>query len=352
MNTRIHNSLNGLLVAALFALSVVGCDDDESNDECGGHGHLHDGHCDCDEGYVQDPDDEENCIEDTGESWCMEGRENWEQCEDGVILWCHVMDGMQPHPHAGQDCAADGLECVQVSDSDAACVDMSTSCTQGEHECSAENEALNCVDGHWAVEPCGSLRCHDEDDGAVCEEGDVECGGHGHLEGDECHCDEGYIQDPDDPTTCIDEVSFPQRACNTFADGDPEEKSVTTTFEDVFDHATHADLDMLVHVTLPGTSEPSYIHFPIIEDGDYVIFLDTDDVFVTAWHRDHSTEFTTTGGVANGMCETDLVDHWHISATYDGDGSGPVPGVLEFEPVDTETEVQFIVSLLEEDHDH
>jgi hypothetical protein len=29
------------------------------------------------------------------------------------------------------------------------------------------------------------------------------CGGHGHLHGTECHCDDGYSQDPDDPAVCI-----------------------------------------------------------------------------------------------------------------------------------------------------
>lgn len=30
-----------------------------------------------------------------------------------------------------------------------------------------------------------------------------ECGGHGHLHGDECHCDEGYVVDPQDSKNCI-----------------------------------------------------------------------------------------------------------------------------------------------------
>lgn len=32
-----------------------------------------------------------------------------------------------------------------------------------------------------------------------------ECGGHGHLHGDHCHCDPGYRLDPNDPAQCIPE---------------------------------------------------------------------------------------------------------------------------------------------------
>ena len=38
------------------------CEETEEG-ECGGHGHLHDGECHCDEGYEIDPDNSENCIE-------------------------------------------------------------------------------------------------------------------------------------------------------------------------------------------------------------------------------------------------------------------------------------------------
>ncbi|MEZ4433640.1 MAG: hypothetical protein R3F65_14625 [bacterium] len=30
-----------------------------------------------------------------------------------------------------------------------------------------------------------------------------ECGGHGHLHGDHCHCDPGYMVDPEDPANCV-----------------------------------------------------------------------------------------------------------------------------------------------------
>ncbi|WP_181197578.1 hypothetical protein [Enhygromyxa salina] len=33
-----------------------------AQEECGGHGHLHDGHCHCDPGYELDPEDPTQCI--------------------------------------------------------------------------------------------------------------------------------------------------------------------------------------------------------------------------------------------------------------------------------------------------
>ena len=35
--------------------------------------------------------------------------------------------------------------------------------------------------------------------------GAAECGGHGHLDGDHCHCDTGYVLDPTNPLNCIPE---------------------------------------------------------------------------------------------------------------------------------------------------
>jgi hypothetical protein len=64
-------------------------------------------------------------------------------------------------------------------------------------------------------------------------------------------------------------------------------------------------------------------------------------VFTTIKHRDE-TDQSPAGGVANGVCESDLPDHWHADLTYDGDGSGPVPFVIEFAAVPAQ-DVTFIV---------
>jgi hypothetical protein len=34
-------------------------------------------------------------------------------------------------------------------------------------------------------------------------EPEAECGGHGQLHGDHCHCDPGYRLDPQNPRNCI-----------------------------------------------------------------------------------------------------------------------------------------------------
>ena len=291
---------------------------------------------------------------------CDAAHDDWELCTDGVVQWCHVLEGMEPHFHNGANCAALGLECVELTAGDAACVDMDSSCTEGDSYCGAEgtedeNTAFTCVDGHLAVEPCGTAyHCHEEDGAAVCElEGEDECGGHGHLHDGVCECEDGYTIDPDDETNCVadgEEPSFPEASCTLFQDDEAlESKAVVTTFAGVFAADYHADLEVPVEVTLPD-NEVSYIHFPCLEDGEYVIFLSHAEVLEAVLDRNEN-ELVLGGGVANGMCSEVIPDHYHADLTYDGDGEGPVPFVLRFAAVPSET-VRFLVRIHEEDHDH
>lgn len=277
---------------------------------------------------------------------CGEGYDGWEKCAGDQIQYCHLVAGMDPHFHNGRDCGDEGLTCVAEADTgEAFCVDMSVDCTAGSFRCE-DNTAYNCIDGHEANEPCGTGVCHEHADEAHCETQSLECDGHGHLESGECHCDTGYVQDPDDPLSCISEVPFPQQACDNFQNETVEQKSVTPTFADVFAPDYHADLDVPVEVTLPAGD--SYIHFPIMETGAYVLFLDTVDVFDSAYDR-FETALNVTGGVPNGMCETVLTDHYHIDATLDA-SQPPVPGVLKFNTSTANTTVRFII-MLHEEHD-
>ena len=64
-----ENQMNGRLLLTAFIVSTValfgliaGCDDENDEPICGGHGHLHDDECHCDDGYILDPDDSLNCI--------------------------------------------------------------------------------------------------------------------------------------------------------------------------------------------------------------------------------------------------------------------------------------------------
>jgi hypothetical protein len=222
---------------------------------------------------------------------------------------------MDPHFHWGADCEALGYECVELTESTAVCLDESSSCTAGEFKCE-DNTAYNCVDedghSHWAIEPCGTaLECHEETSEAVCEE----------------HAHEGDFD--------------PQTACDAYSGGGGETKQVTTTFDDVFSEDYHADLDVSVTVTLPD-NEVSYIHFPVTAGGEYVVFLDVADVLDTILHRDETDQGPLDGGIANGKCPDDLVDHYHAELAYDGDCSGPVPFVLKFKAVSAQ-DVTFVV---------
>ncbi len=170
-----------IFLSIVFIITItVSCGDSNDNghdhdfEECGGHGHMHNGECHCDEGYKVDPDDNTQCIKDEEEkAWeCEDGKDGWERCTDNKVQYCHIVEGMEPHFHWGQDCQKDGYECVEVKDGEAVCVDHSTSCSEGDFHCDGlDDTAYNCVDGHYSVIPCGTSKaCHETTTEAVCEE--------------------------------------------------------------------------------------------------------------------------------------------------------------------------------------
>jgi len=294
--TKNHYSLDitTLLVFALaMTIGMSACDDD--------------GGADSDAGTDSDTDTDFECSED---------KDGWEQCVDNMVQYCHVVDGMDPHFHWGADCESLGLECVELSESEAACLDESSDCTVGDFHCE-ENTAYNCVDhgghGHWAVDPCGTA--------ATCEE-----------DASEAYCNAA-------------ESDFdPQDACDAMTGSDAEEKDVTTTFSEVFSPDYHADLGVKVHVTLPD-DQVSYIHFPVFTCGEFAVFLDTADVFDVIQHRDE-TEMNVSGDAPVGICSEDIPEHWHADLEWDGDGTegtDPVPYVIRFAAVAGGAEVNFAV---------
>lgn len=258
---------------------------------------------------------------------CTVERDGWEQCSGDEVQYCHIVEGMDPHFHWGADCGALGFECVEVSESEAVCVDPASSCTVGEHRCE-ENTAYNCVDhggeGRWAVIPCGTSKtCHDEADEAVCEEeAGEECGGHGHLHDGECHCDEGYGHDGADVTTCVID---PESMCTLFG-GEAHVHTAVTQFEDF--PSAHADLYEPVEVELPAGA-PSYIHFPVTHDDDFVLFVDTPGAIDAVMHRDETDVASFHAAGANGMCDTEIPEHYHVGLEMDGE-QAPVPYVIRF----------------------
>jgi hypothetical protein len=272
---------------------------------------------------------------------CTEARAGWEKCTGGKVQWCHVLEGMEPHFHWGADCAAQGLTCVAGAAHEAYCVDLEQPCAAGEARC-AENVAYTCVDGHQAVTVCGTAAtCRAQDSTAFCV-GHDECGGHGYLADGQCVCDRFYVQDPDDAKVCVAELSFPAQACQMYAEDPVEEKAVTSVFAEVFAPAHHADLDAIVEVDLAG-GDQSFIHFPVVESGDYVVFFDTTGVFDGALDR-NETPLAAEAGGSNLECPEVWVDHHHISVTYDGEGGDPVPAVLRFDSESAQT-VRFLIRL-------
>lgn len=107
------------------------------------------------------------------ESWqCDTAHADWKQCLDNKVQHCHIVAGMDPHFHWGMDCQAQGYTCHSDNEGQAACVDMNKTCSPADHKCD-NNTAYNCLQGHLAVEPCGtSKHCHDESDAAHCEASD------------------------------------------------------------------------------------------------------------------------------------------------------------------------------------
>jgi len=345
--TENHKSvLLPVAAAALFAAFIVmpGCgeDDGQAAEECSGHGHLHDNECHCDNGYTNDPNDPTKCVPDQEQSFeCTTERNGWEQCVDNKVQYCHIVAGMDPHFHWGSDCEALGYECVELNESTAACLDESSTCIAGEFKCE-NNTAYNCVDhdgdGHWAIDPCGTAKhCHEEADEAHCEEEtSEECGGHGHLHDSECHCDDGYGHDGTDTTTC---VINPEGICTLFGDT-PHQHSVVTAFADF--PSAHADLYELIEVELTANAS-SYIHFPVTHDDEYVIFVDTADAIDAVMHRDETDVMSFHAAGANGMCSTDIPEHYHVELEMDGD-EPPVPYIIRFsDQFTTTTTVRFMV---------
>mgnify|MGYP001292112109 CR=1 FL=1 len=288
---------------------------------------------------------------------CTEERSGWEKCDSNRIQWCHVVEGMEAHFHEGLNCEALSLTCVEHElEEDGAvsyrafCVDESMTCGDGEFACS-DNTAQNCIDGVMALEPCGTKHCHEEADEAVCEyPGDEECGGHGQLVDETCQCDENYETDPEDATNCISTLSFPEMACRIFneqKDSVAEEHHLDATDSRP---GPHAHLYEVMEVHLLAANASNYMHFPVMETGEYVMFLDTAGVVANIYDKDgNEVPFTNPG--PNGKCADVLVDHFHISGTYTGDGSSPEPAIVEFQ-VTEDTEVKLLVLMSEEEHEH
>ncbi len=234
---------------------------------------------------------------------CDLAHDGHEQCADNMVQWCHAE---LEHFHWGANCEDIGLTCVELSETEAVCVDEGSTCTVGEAECQ-DNRAYNCLPGgQWAVEPCTSA-CHVHDGEAECEQ--------------------------DCSTTAPDD------ACAAMAET-PEQSQVVETFSEVFSEDYHAELGVPVEVTLPDNAV-GHIHFPVTSSGEFAVFLDTAEVFDAIVDQSEN-DMLASGGTPNSVCPTTLVDHYHADLTYNGSGD-PQAYVLRFKAVPTTT-VTFVIA--------
>jgi hypothetical protein len=74
--------LKVLSTVLALSLALSGCgSDDGGGEECGGFGTLVGGECSCDAGYVQDPEDATNCIEETAQECSGHGQLAGSECQ-------------------------------------------------------------------------------------------------------------------------------------------------------------------------------------------------------------------------------------------------------------------------------
>lgn len=307
--------LTAYAFAASLGLFVTACGGDEDGPKDAGttqdqhqdggpdhdHDHDHDGGPDHDHDQDGGPSSTPCDAQHNGNQSCT---------ADNKVQWCHA-EGDHGHFHQGDDCAAQGFTCVQISDTKAACVDQKTECpTAGEAKC-VENAAYTCVphDGknYWAIQNCGTAKeCHAHGDHASCEErSDVECSGHGHLHGEHCHCDPGYASPEGKPTEC--KVS-PEAICAAAAGEVEAGHKVTAGTTVAGAEDAHLPIGKVFEVTLPALKE-SYAHFDADAPGNYTFF------------------FGATAAVSDVLAENGTsigADHFHVE--------GAVPACSEALP--------------------
>lgn len=306
----------------------------------------------CDDNSSNSSNDNEINDSDALALWeCSEETNGWERCSENKIEYCHIVEGMDPHFHWSDDCESKGYKCVEIEDGDALCVDETLTCSDGEFSCdSSTNIAYNCIDGYKSVESCGTAKvCSEGEEKAFCEAvSEDECSGHGYLQDEICVCNEGYKVDPDDVEACIEEIAFPQLACNQFSENDPEEVTAVTSFADF--STVHVETDIPIQITLTANSE-GYVHFPVThtvsEGGEYVIFLSKAGVLDKVLDMTE-TELLISGGTANGKCPETLVEHWHAITTYDDvESDSPKPAIIKFKAQEEATTVSLIIKYKE-----
>jgi hypothetical protein len=260
---------------------------------------------------------------------CDKNHNGWEQCQNNRIVVCHG-DIASPHFHNAEDCGGKSLTCMAGDEpGEAACVDSTKACAASDVRCD-QNTAYFCIDGKLAVKACGTAKeCHLHQGEAHCEKKSGECGGHGHVHGSECECDPGYKKDPANALNCIEE-DFAEHSCELFK-GTASTGTAVDTFSDF--SQSHVSIDTPYAITLPD-NKPSYVHFPVAEDGEYVIFVSEAGVLDTVMHRNETdVSPAPKNGGANAKCATDIKEHFEADLKKDDAQADKVPYILRFKAI-------------------
>jgi len=249
------------LVASLLAGLVLGagCADDNTaaDPECGGRGELHGDHCHCDPGFTVS-NDESSCVpEQDGDGDVelsfapSETRAATGTADDGTQVWLleaadgDAVLGLEIYEAFGGPTSPGVFDITDAETSYATCgtcVILQTGCVAHDDHFHCEHTFMPRAVGQVHIDAIGvdagepltgqllglvlqevtigeDFETEPVDDGMVLHldawgfdaqlealgGAEQECSGHGHMHGDQCHCDPGYRLDPEDPTQCIPE---------------------------------------------------------------------------------------------------------------------------------------------------
>jgi hypothetical protein len=214
------------------------------------------------------------------------------------------------------------LECVVIDAAEhvAACADPKSKCSADDAPRCDDNTAFNCHEGRWAERNCGTAATCEVDGGeAHCHaKAPAECGGHGHLHGDECHCDEGYELASDDPKVCVSDKPFPEAACEAYQGAEAEPLTAGSDPE-----AAHLHHGERIALKLDPAAK-TRAHFDAESAGVHVIFLSAAGILQGASQDGAGVADASSKAGPNPSCPTAIGEHWHL----DLDEPGEV--VLEF----------------------
>ncbi len=203
-----------------------------------------------------------------------------------------------------------------------------------------EDEPCHCFSGQTQKIINGKRYCLQ----ANCEENNDECGGHGKLVNDECHCRIGYEKDENNPKNCVLSVDIDKLACEIEAS---EIKKAKRQEENP--NGQHLELEKKYIVkVLQGKS---YVHFPMLEDSEFVVYLSEQSLLTNTQSKDGNgiipVEFEKENKGANVDCEELFKEVFHIKGVRQHPNDKKEPVVLEFTSA-SDKDITIFIHLLED----